>query len=152
MCAGPSHPNHILADPTVALMQQALHTSAQARYDTAISYFDDLATTLESPLLRSNMMWRAGICHVCKGDMPSAANAIQAYGSSSGVDFANTQEYAFLQEVLDAVALNDVPRFVHACSEYDRTARLDSWAISLLLRIKTQMHASQDANGTALTN
>jgi len=121
------------------LLKVALFSAQLERYDKAIELYEQIASaSIDNNLLKwsvKDYLFRAGLCHLAKGDVVSADRALERY-QDMDASFSSQRECKFLQEVVNACKGYDVDAFNTAVVEFDSIYKLDSWKTSVLLKIK----------------
>jgi len=121
------------------LLKVALFSAQLERYDKAIELYEKIgADSIDNNLLKwsvKDYLFRAGLCHLAKGDIVSADRALERYQDMDAT-FSSQRECKFLTEILNACKAYDVDAFTSAVVEFDSITKLDSWKTSVLLKIK----------------
>ncbi|WAQ88881.1 hypothetical protein PtA15_10A302 [Puccinia triticina] len=109
------------------------------QYPVAIENFEIVAqNSLSSPLTRYNVkeyFFKAGLCHLCTGDVVSTKRAIEKYAELDP-SFVQQREYKFLLAIVDAYDAGNQEEFTNQVAEFDSMMKLDSWKTAILLNIK----------------
>ncbi|PLW10685.1 hypothetical protein PCANC_01321 [Puccinia coronata f. sp. avenae] len=109
------------------------------QYPVAIENFEIVAqNSLSSPLTRYNVkeyFFKAGLCHLCTGDVVSTKRAIEKYAELDP-GFVQQREYKFLLAIVDAYDAGNQEEFTNQVAEFDSMMKLDSWKTAILLNIK----------------
>jgi len=121
-------------------LQKVAQFSAHLQnYDKAIEIYEKIATTsLDNSLLKftvKELFLKAGLCHLCTGDLVSAKKALEKY-EEMDPGFSNQRECKFLHDIIEAYENCDVSTFTNVVIEYDTITKLDQWKTSLLLKVK----------------
>jgi len=128
-----------------SMWKESADIAAQlGNYPLAIRRYEQIATqSLQSPLTKygvKELYLKAGICHLCTGDIVSTRQALESYvRQDSG--FMNQLEYKFLMQITDAVDAAHGDEFIAHVQNYDRQVHLDNWKTSMLLKVKQTMGA-----------
>jgi len=121
------------------LLKVALFSAQLERYDKAIELYEQIAAaSIDNNLLKwsvKDYLFRAGLCHLAKGDIVSAERALERY-QDMDASFSSQRECKFLQEIVKACREYDVEAFTGAVVEFDSISKLDSWKTTVLLKIK----------------
>jgi len=121
------------------LLKVALFSAQLERYDKAIQLYEQIAfASIDNNLLKwsvKDYLFRAGLCHLAKGDVVSAERALEKY-TDTDATFSSQRECKFLQDVVTACKDYDVDAFTAAVVEFDSISKLDAWKTSVLLKIK----------------
>lgn len=121
------------------LLKVALFSAQLERYDKAIELYEQIAAaSIDNNLLKwsvKDYLFRAGLCHLAKGDIVSADRAMERY-QDMDASFSSQRECQFLQEIISACKEYDVEAFTTAVVKYDSVSKLDSWKTTILLKIK----------------
>ncbi|KAI7863757.1 soluble NSF attachment protein [Spinellus fusiger] len=132
------------ADDSPALANKAYLKVAQIAadlemYEEAIEKFEKVAAnSVDDALLKWSLkeyFMKAGLCHLCAGDMVRTRQALSGY-CSMDMSFETTREYQLLKGVADSVDSGDVEQFTQVVYDFDKLTRLDSWKTAILLKIK----------------
>jgi len=122
------------------LLKVASFSAVLERFDKAIELYEKIAiSSIDNNLLKwsvKDYFLRAGLCHLASGDMVAARRAIDKY-QDMDVSFSSQREYKLLVDLLSACENMDLEAFTLATKEFDSISKLDSWKVSLLLKIKT---------------
>jgi len=115
-------------------------------YTKAIEIFEQVGmTAVESALGKFNAkdyFFKAGLCHLCTGDLVAAERSIQKY-CDWDTSFNSQREYKLLIAILEAHKTYQVDDFTSAVADYDQIVKLDPWKTSILLRIKNSLKSGQ---------
>jgi len=118
-------------------------------FDKAIEKFELVAeNSLTSPLTRYSVKeyyFKAGLCHLAKGDVVQATRAIDHYQQQDNT-FSGTRECKFLMEIMESLNQNDQESFTQHVVKYDSLTKLDNWKTAILLKIRQTI-----TEGTGLT-
>ncbi|CAD6582144.1 MAG: vesicular-fusion protein S17 [Cyphobasidiales sp. Tagirdzhanova-0007] len=130
-----------------AMFKESADLAAQiGNYPKAIQRYEQIANaSLSSALTRFSVKeyyLKAGICHLCTGDVVSAHQAIEQY-SQQDSNFGTTREYKFLKSITDAVDAGDAETFTGHVQEYDRLTHLDNWKTNMLLKVKKMIDSEE---------
>jgi len=129
------------------ILKVALFSATLGRYDKAIELYEKVAVaSIDNNLLKwsvKDYFLRAGLCHLATGDLVGARKAIERY-QDMDVTFSSQRECKLLTELLAASEAYDVDAFTQATKEYDSVSKLDSWKVSLLLKIKETIKSPED--------
>lgn len=68
-------------------------------------------------------------------DMVGAKKTFEKYGTID-FSFQTSKEFAFLQEVAEAIEKGDMEAFSEIVTKWDRTNAVDEWKTKILLEIK----------------
>lgn len=121
------------------LLKVALFSAQLERYDKAIELYEQIAAaSVDNNLMKwsvKDYLFRAGLCHLAKGDIVAAMAALERY-QEMDVSFSSQRECKFLQDIVNAVKDYDVEAFTTAVVEFDSITKLDSWKTSILLKVK----------------
>jgi len=121
------------------LLKVALFSAQLERYDKAIELYEQIAAaSVDNNLLKwsvKDYLFRAGLCHLAKGDVVSADRALERY-QDMDASFSVQRECKFLLEIINACKSYDVEAFTTAVVEYDSISKLDSWKTTILLKVK----------------
>jgi len=121
------------------LLKVALFSAQLERFDKAIELYEQIASaSVDNNLLKwsvKDYLFRAGLCHLAKGDVVSADRALERYQDLDAT-FSSQREFKFLQDITNACKNYDVEAFTTAVVEFDSISKLDSWKTSVLLKIK----------------
>jgi alpha-soluble NSF attachment protein len=124
------------------LLKVAQYSAQLEKYDRAIEIYEKVAkASLESNLLKwsaKDYFLRAGLCHLCDGDVVSGRKALEQYMDWDS-SFSSQRECKFLEEIISAVEKYDAEAFKEAVVSYDNISKLDQWKTSILLRIKNSL-------------
>eukprot|EP00299_Pterocystis_sp_00344_P009904 c4312_g1_i1.p1 GENE.c4312_g1_i1~~c4312_g1_i1.p1 ORF type:complete len:291 (+),score=66.16 c4312_g1_i1:55-927(+) len=116
------------------------------KYDKAIEIFEQVGmSSVDSPLTKFNAkdyFFKAGLCHICTGDIVGAERSIQKYGDWD-VTFNSQREYKLLTAILEAHKQFELDEFTNAVADYDAISKLDNWKTTILLRIKEAIKSGQ---------
>jgi len=128
------------------LLKVALFSAQLERYDKAIELYEQIAAaSIDNNLLKwsvKDYLFRAGLCHLAKGDTVSADRALERY-QDMDASFSSQRECKFLQDVVNACKGYDVDAFNTAVVEFDSISKLDSWKTSVLLKIKKSIREEE---------
>jgi len=115
-------------------------------YAKSIEIFEQIGmTSVDSALGKfsaKDYFFKAGLCHLCVGDLVAAERSIQKY-CDWDVSFNSQREYKLLIAALEAYKKFDVDAFTAAVADYDAIVKLDPWKTSILLRIKNAIKSGQ---------
>jgi alpha-soluble NSF attachment protein len=132
------------------LLKVANFSAQLEKYERAIEIYEQVAkSSLENNLLKwscKDYFMRAGLCHLCLGDVVSAKRAVEKYRDMDP-SFANQRECKFLEQIIAATEDYNVENFTQIVAEYDSISPLDKWKVTLLLRIKNTL--KQEDNSLA---
>jgi len=121
------------------LLKVALFSAQLERYDKAIELYEQIAAgSIDNNLLKwsvKDYLFRAGLCHLAKGDIVSADRAMERY-QDLDASFSSQRECTFLQAIINACKGYDIEAFTTAVVEFDSMSKLDSWKTTILLKIK----------------
>jgi len=121
------------------LLKVALFSAQLERYDKAIELYEQIAAaSIDNNLLKwsvKDYLFRAGLCHLAKGDIVSAERALERY-QDMDASFGSQRECKFLLEIVKACKEYDVEAFTSAVIEFDTITKLDSWKTTIMLKIK----------------
>ncbi|KAJ3437273.1 alpha-soluble nsf attachment protein [Anaeramoeba flamelloides] len=124
------------------LLKVALYSAQLGQYDRAIDIYENVATeSLENNLLKwsaKDYFLRAGILHLCAGDVVSARKGFERY-QELDITFTGQRECTFLDDIITAFEEGDVEKFTNVVYDYDSISKLDAWKISMLLKVKSQI-------------
>lgn len=119
----------------------------EGEYDRAVDKFEYVATqSVKNGLTKWSVKeyyLKAGICHLCKGDLVAVKRAIERYNAED-MTFASTREHELLVSMADALENQDPEELTNHIFKYDQVSKLDKWKTTLLLRVKQQMDAEPD--------
>jgi len=122
------------------LLKVASLSAVLGRFDKAIELYEKVAvSSLDNNLLKwgvKDHFLHAGLCHLASGDLVGLHQALKKY-EDIDVTFASQREYKLLNDLLIACENMDLEAFTLATKDYDSISKLDSWKISILLKIKT---------------
>ncbi|KAI8992136.1 soluble NSF attachment protein [Mycotypha africana] len=139
------------ADDSPALANKCLLKVAQIAadmemYDVAIEKYEQVAATaVDDPLLKWSLkeyFFKAGLCHLCTGDMVKTTQALSNY-CNMDLSFEASREYTLLRGIIDCVDQGDVDQFTQIVYDYDKLSRLDPWKTAVLLKIKKSMESDE---------
>jgi len=129
------------------LLKVALFSAQLERYDKAIELYEQIAAgSVDNNLLKwsvKDYLFRAGLCHLAKGDIVSAERALERY-QDLDASFSSQRECKFLLDIIAAHKSFDVDAFTAAVVEFDSISKLDNWKTSLLLKIKKSIVQEED--------
>jgi len=124
------------------LLKVAYYAAELEQYQKAIEIYEQVATTaLENSLLKwsvKDYLFRAGICHLCIGDLISIEKALEKYQTMDHT-FSNQRECKLLCDIVDALKENDVQKFTDVVADFNSISALEPWKTKLLLRVKNKM-------------
>lgn len=116
------------------------------QYQKAIGIYEDIARySLNVNLLKYGVrghLLNAGLCQLCRNDVVAIANALERYEDLDPT-FPRTREYKFLSDLATAIDEEDVPKFSGIVKEFDSIIKLDSWKVTILLRVKNALKARE---------
>lgn len=122
------------------LLKVASFSALLDRYDKAIELYEKIAvSSIDNNLLKwsvKDYFLRAGLCYIASGDLVATRRALDRY-QDMDVTFSSQREYKLLADLLTACESMDLEAFTQATKEYDSISKLDSWKVSLLLKVKT---------------
>jgi len=122
------------------LLKVASFSALLDRYDKAIELYEKIAvSSIDNNLLKwsvKDYFLRAGLCYIASGDLVATRRALERY-QDMDVTFSSQREYKLLADLLSACESMDLEAFTQATKEYDSISKLDSWKVSLLLKVKT---------------
>ncbi|KDP22804.1 hypothetical protein JCGZ_00391 [Jatropha curcas] len=126
--------------------QKVAQFSAQlGQYQKAIDIYEEIARqSLNNNLLKYGVrghLLNAGLCHLCRSEF-AITNALERYEELDPT-FSRTREYKFLSDLALAIDEEDVAKFTTIVKEFDSITKLDSWKVTLLLRIKDALKAKE---------
>ncbi|CAO3650670.1 unnamed protein product [Mucor hiemalis] len=139
------------ADDSPALSNKCLLKVAQIAadlemYNVAIEKYEQVAAAaIDDPLLKWSLKeycFKAGLCHLCTGDMVKASQALANY-CNMDMSFESTREYTLLKGVIDCIDQGDIDHFTQLVYDYDKLTRLDAWKTAVLLKIKKSMDSNE---------
>ncbi|KAI9332418.1 soluble NSF attachment protein [Pilaira anomala] len=139
------------ADDSPALSNKCLLKVAQIaadleKYDVAIEKYEKVAAAaIDDPLLKWSLKeycFKAGLCHLCTGDMVKASQALKNY-CNMDMAFESTREYTLLKGVIDCIDQGDIDHFTQLVYDYDKLTRLDAWKTAVLLKVKKSMDSDE---------
>eukprot|EP01104_Vermistella_antarctica_P012125 TRINITY_DN3457_c0_g1_i2.p1 TRINITY_DN3457_c0_g1~~TRINITY_DN3457_c0_g1_i2.p1 ORF type:complete len:311 (-),score=74.69 TRINITY_DN3457_c0_g1_i2:118-984(-) len=129
------------------LLKVAGFSAQLEKYDRAIELYEQIASSaVENPLTKWNArdhFLRAGLCHLCSGDVVGARKAIAHY-QDVDMTFGSQRECRFLDEIITACEDGDVEKFTNGVVQYDSISKLDTWKTTILLRVKKTIEAQED--------
>jgi len=124
------------------LLKVAQYAAQLEKYEKAIEIYEEVARkSIDNSLLKwsvKDYYLKAGLCHLCNGDLVSAKRALEKY-QETDVTFSGTREFKFLQDITAAFENYDVEAFTTVVVEYDQISKIDQWKTSVLLKIKSSM-------------
>eukprot|EP00898_Chlorokybus_atmophyticus_P005709 jgi/Chlat1/6139/Chrsp41S05690 len=127
-------------------LKVAQYSAQLENYKKAIELYEEVAKkSMDNNLLRYSVkgyLLCAGICHLGKGDLNGASNALDKYQDLDST-FTGSRECKFLQDLLGALEEGDVQKFSTVVYEFDNMTRLDPWKTTMLLRIKKQISSKE---------
>jgi len=130
------------------LLKVAQFCAQLEKYDKAIEIYEKVAkNSLDNNLLKWSVkeyFLKAGLCHLCRGDVVSAKRALENY-QEMDVTFSSQRECKFLLQILDAVENYNVEAFTQAVVEFDSISKLDQWKTSILLKIKNSINSEESS-------
>lgn len=116
------------------------------QYQKAIQIYEDVARqSLNNNLLKYGVrghLLNAGICQLCRGDVVAITNALEQYENLDPT-FSRTREYRFLSDLATAIDEEDVPKLTSIIKEFDSISKLDSWKVTLLLKVKNALKSRE---------
>ncbi|KAJ4841579.1 hypothetical protein Tsubulata_031086 [Turnera subulata] len=116
------------------------------QYQKAIAIYEEIARySLGVNLLKYGVrghLLNAGLCQLCRGDVVAITNALERYEDLDPT-FSRTREYKFLSDLAAAYDEEDVPKFTAIVKEFDSFIKLDSWKVTVLLRVKNDLKAKE---------
>ncbi|CAL1378536.1 unnamed protein product [Linum trigynum] len=120
--------------------QKVAQFSAQLeQYQKAIQVYEEIARySINSNLLKYGVrghLLNAGLCQLCRGDVVAITNALERYEDLDPT-FSRTREFRFLSDLATAMDEEDVDKFTSIVKEFDSMSKLDSWKVTLLLKVK----------------
>lgn len=136
-----------VANGNNCLLKVATFAALLDNYLRAIEVFEQVANaSIDNSLTRYSIreyFLKAGICHLCTGDVIRAKSALEKYENNDST-FTSTRECKFLHDMIDALEAQDEQAFTAVVSEWDRMTKLDSWKTTLLLKIKKTISSDVD--------
>lgn len=112
------------------LLKVAQFSAQTESYTEAIDLYEQVAfASLDSNLLKwsvKDYFLRAGLCHICAGDIVAAEKALDKYDNMDAT-FSSTREFSLLKNIIDSVKTGDVAEFTNQVADYDAVSKLDSW-------------------------
>jgi len=124
------------------LLKVASFSALLERYDKAVELYEKIAvSSIDNNLLKwsvKDYFLRAGLCHLASGDLVATRRAFDRY-QDMDVTFSGQREYKLLVDLLSACENMDLEAFTLATKEFDSLSKLDSWKVSLLLKIKNSI-------------
>ncbi|KAJ6250699.1 alpha-soluble nsf attachment protein [Anaeramoeba flamelloides] len=126
----------------------ALYSAELGKYDKAILIYESIATeSLGNNLSKwsaKEYFLKAGILHLCAGDVVSARKGYERY-QELDLTFKSQTESIFLNNLISCYEVCDVMKFTKIVCNYDRSSKLDSWEVSMLLKIKKQLKENEES-------
>jgi len=120
------------------------HAATAEKYSVAIEIFEAVAVTyLENKLLKysaKELLFKAGICHLCADDLISAKRAVEKY-QDMDVTFANQRECKMLVKLIEAVEAFDADALTATVRDYISITPMDAWKTTLVNRVKNNILA-----------
>jgi len=114
-------------------------SALESDYYKAITHYEKVA---KSSINNNLMKWsvkeyllKAGICHLCTGDMVATNRALESYRDLDPA-FSSTREHQLLVDLCEAVEGGDQEMFADKLFQFDQMSKLDKWKTTLLLRVK----------------
>lgn len=130
-----------------ALLKAADLSALAGKYDEALTRYERVARqSLNSTLSKWSLkdyFVKALFCYLAIGDVVATSKALQKYVDWEP-SFASTREYTFMKDLSEAVKSNDEQAFTDKMWEFDRFSTLDKWKVSMGLKVKEKLKASDD--------
>jgi alpha-soluble NSF attachment protein len=81
---------------------------------------------------------KAGICHLCTGDLVATSRALESYRELDP-SFQSTREHQLIVDLAETVESGDQEAFTDKLFQFDQMSKLDKWKTTLLLRVKNNI-------------
>lgn len=128
-----------LASFSTCLVNAARLSAQLENYHEAIEMYERIVSkTMNNSLLKwSNRdhLFCASLCRLVLNNL-----SMDKYEDMLlHISFKNSREGMFLHELISAIENSDLDKFTDAVKEFDSITKLDSWKVSILLKIKNQI-------------
>ncbi|KAL1297532.1 hypothetical protein AAFC00_006104 [Neodothiora populina] len=108
-------------------------------YYKAIEQYEKVArSSINNNLMKWSVkeyLLKAGICHLCTGDMVGTTRALESYQDLDNT-FPSTRECQLLNDLKESVDQGEQEMFADKLYQFDQMSKLDKWKTTLLLRVK----------------
>lgn len=120
-------------------------------YPKAIDNFEEVAkASASNHLLKWSLkdyFFKAGICHLCTGDVATTKLALDSY-TKIDTSFPTQREFLLLQNVIAAIEAGDEDLFSDHLFQFNQISPLDAWKTQHFLHIKNTMLQGSKAHGS----
>eukprot|EP01135_Chromosphaera_perkinsii_P007261 Nk52_evm69s745 gene=Nk52_evmTU69s745 len=130
------------------LLKVAQYAGQLQKYDKGIEIYETIGTAaIDNSLLKwsaKDYFFKAGILHMCQGDLITAQRALERYGNMFP-SFQDSRECKLLVNLLGAWEEQNLDDFTQCIADYDNISRLDAWVTSMLLRVKNGSFGEEES-------